>query len=362
MATPVAATINGKTFFDGGAMVLTPDDIAPSFSFKNQFINGNYDFWQRGTTLAAYQGATAYLADRWKTTAGNTTIAPSQQSFTPGQTAVPGGPTYYHRAVVASVTNASSYALLTQAIEGIERFSGRLCTLSFWAKADAAKSVGLEIAKAYGSGGSAAENGVLTTSKALTTGWALYTYTFTVPNNTGKTVSTGNALILNFWFDCGSSFTSRGTIGQQSGTFDIAAVQLEFGAVATAFEQRPPSVELLMCQRYFRKSFPQGTNPANNVVAGVIASAVGYATGAVTCGVSFGPSMRSAPSVTLYSPNVGTPTNGQPSALVAGSWTAGTSASSTGTDSGFQLVANIAGATAPGAYYFQFNYTADAEL
>ena len=63
-------------------------------------------------------------------------------------------------------------------------------------------------------------------------------------------------LELRFWFDAGSSFNSRtNSLGQQSGTFDIAQVQLEAGSVATPFEIRPIGTELLMCQRYYQSLY-----------------------------------------------------------------------------------------------------------
>ena len=60
-------------------------------------------------------------------------------------------------------------------------------------------------------------------------------------------------LQLIFWFDAGSSFNSRtNSLGQQSGTFDIAQVQLEQGSLATPFEHRPIGMELALCQRYYQ--------------------------------------------------------------------------------------------------------------
>jgi hypothetical protein len=59
-------------------------------------------------------------------------------------------------------------------------------------------------------------------------------------------------LSICIWFDAGSDFNSRtDSLGQQSGTFDIAQVQIEPGPVATPFEQRPIGTELALCQRYF---------------------------------------------------------------------------------------------------------------
>jgi hypothetical protein len=75
-----------------------------------------------------------------------------------------------------------------------------------------------------------------------------------IPSITGKTLGTNNNdnLRIAFWFDAGSNFSSRtANLGQQSGTFDIAQVQLEEGEVATEFERRTWSEELTLCQRYF---------------------------------------------------------------------------------------------------------------
>jgi len=79
--------------------------------------------------------------------------------------------------------------------------------------------------------------------------------TANIPSISGKILGTdGNDnLQIVFWFDAGSSFNSRtNSLGQQSGTFDIANVQLESGTVATPFEQRPIGLELNLCQRFYQ--------------------------------------------------------------------------------------------------------------
>ena len=75
----------------------------------------------------------------------------------------------------------------------------------------------------------------------MSTTWTKYTKTFTIPSITGKTLGTdsNDYLQLNFWLDGGSSFDSRtDTLGQQSGTFEFAQVQLEKGSSATDFEYK----------------------------------------------------------------------------------------------------------------------------
>jgi hypothetical protein len=47
---------------------------------------------------------------------------------------------------------------------------------------------------------------------------------------------------------------------QTSGTWNIGNVQLEFGSVATPFEQRPIGMELSLCQRYYNRITPGAAN------------------------------------------------------------------------------------------------------
>jgi hypothetical protein len=58
---------------------------------------------------------------------------------------------------------------------------------------------------------------------------------------------------------------------QISGTWNIGNWQLEFGSVATPFEQRPIGMELALCQRYFQLLLNggYGTNFSTTVIARV---------------------------------------------------------------------------------------------
>jgi hypothetical protein len=157
---------------------------------------------------------------------------------------------------VSSVAGASNFFLLTQRIEDVRTFAGQQATLSFWAKADASKNIAIEFFQTFGTGGSpsAGVDQIGTVKKALTTSWQKITQTVTIPSISGKTIGTDDSgsLRVLFWFDAGSNFNARtDTLGQQSGTFDIAQVQLEAGPVATPFERRPIGTELALCQRYF---------------------------------------------------------------------------------------------------------------
>jgi len=220
---------------------------------RNAIINGNFDVWQRGTS----QTADGYLSvDRWRLTINATTQSVTQQAFTLGQTDVPYNPKYYLRDVVTTASTAGSYAILQQNIEGVESFAGETVTLSFYAKADASKNIAVEFVQSFGSGGSPSTvvTGISVTTVALTTSWAKYTVTADIPSITGKTLGTdGNDYLrVQIWLEAGSDFNARtNSLGNQSGTFEFAQVQLEAGSVATPFERRSVGEELALCQRYY---------------------------------------------------------------------------------------------------------------
>ena len=234
--------LNADLAFDGGALS----------GFRNVIINGNFDIWQRATSHAT---AGYGSADRWQNTRSGSTCTISRQAFTLGQTAVPNQPTYFCRAVVSSVANAANYAGLSQSIEGVSTFAGQTVTVSFWAKADATRSISTELFQSFGTGGSpsALATALAVSKVTLTTSWQKVTLTATLPSISGKTLGTdGNdALGLLIWFDAGSNYNARtNSLGQQSGTFDIAQVQIEPGPAATPFERRPLATELNLCKRY----------------------------------------------------------------------------------------------------------------
>jgi hypothetical protein len=226
----------------------------PLAGFRNRIINGNFDFWQRGTSFTAAE----YGADRWFNDRVGTTHTATRQAFTLGQTDVPGEPTYYHRTVVSSVAGASNYANTQQSIEDVRTFAGQQVTVSFWAKVDTTKNISAELAQVFGTGGSPSTivTAIGTTKVSIGTSWQKVTVTATIPSISGKTLGTDNnsRLSLLIWFDAGSDFNARtDSLGQQSGTFEIAQVQLEPGSVATPFEQRPIGIELALCQRYYQE-------------------------------------------------------------------------------------------------------------
>ena len=258
-AGQLAVSVGGTgELFVNSSGIQVPGDVqansyngGPLAGLRNRIINGNFDIWQRGTSFTASE----YGADRWFHGRVGTTHTATRQAFTLGQTAVPGEPTYFCRTVVSSVAGAGNYAVLLQPIEDVRTFAGQQVTLSFWAKADATKNIAINMVQIFGTGGSpSADVGISGTKVSIGTTFQKVTVTATLPSISGKTLGTdnNNRLVVYIWFDAGSTWNGNtDSLGQQSGTFDIAQVQIEPGPVATPFEQRSIGTELALCQRYY---------------------------------------------------------------------------------------------------------------
>jgi hypothetical protein len=224
-------------------------------SRKNLVINGNFDVWQRGTSFST---GNEYTADAWKWAGTAGSGAVSRQTFAPGQTDVPGNPTYHWRATVG--TGDAAVVLLTS-IEGVGLGAGVPVTVSLWAKASETTgwldgASGATLVQRYGTGGSTATRVELDgtfQSQAITTSWQKFVATATPASISGKTVGAGNFLELYLQTD--SDLAS-------SATLDIAQVQIEFGSVATDFDDGGDFGTILnKCYRYYERLTP---NTASN--------------------------------------------------------------------------------------------------
>ena len=216
---------------------------------KNLIINGSMQVWQRSVSATLVSAGTYLTADRWKYWAGGATLASARTAFTVGQTDVPNFE-YYKTLTIGANSGVGDYATFNQHIENVIQSDAQTFTLSFYAKASQSWTIGLEPIQNFGSGGSAR---VLGSPQNVTVGtsWERHSITFTTTSISGKTLGTGHNFELAIWLSGGSSLDARtGSIGNQSGTFDITGVQLEVGEQATPFEHRSYGDELAACQRY----------------------------------------------------------------------------------------------------------------
>lgn len=225
-------------------------------NIKNVIVDGRFDFWFEGVS----QTSSGYGSDTmWLNTNVGSTKVHTQESLVPGVDLrdVPTAK-FFSRTVVTSVGGASNFARKEQKIENVGSFAGKRITLSFDAEVDSNKNIAIEFNQNFGTGGSpsATVEGIGAQQVEILSGsLARYEVTVDIPSLSGKTLGTNgdDYLHLLFWFDAGSSFDSRtGTLGQQSGTFDIAAIQLEEGIKSTNFKEETAEVSRSRVDRHFR--------------------------------------------------------------------------------------------------------------
>jgi hypothetical protein len=214
---------------------------------KNKIINGDFSIFQRSTSATMSADATYYAPDRWKSYygSGGTTVTWSRQTFTPGAAPVAGYEgQYFSRISAASSFSAAGEIGMYQPIENVQTFAGQQITVSFYAKADSARTSTIYIAQNFGSGGSSPVSTL--TTQALTTSWTRYSLTVTLASISGKTVGTGSSLSVGLFYTAGNATGAP--------VMDVWGFQVEAGSVATAFQTATGTVqgELAACQRYYQ--------------------------------------------------------------------------------------------------------------
>lgn len=328
--------------------------VAPFVAGKNKIINGDFNIWQRGTSFSSISSGT-FTADRWFVNfdGSGATRSVSQQTFTPGSAPVAGyESSYFLRLATTVAGSGQTYSNLAQRIENVQTFANQTVVVSFWAKANAAISLGTVFGQNFGSGGSSSVYTV-GPSFTLSTSWARYTGYITLPSISGKTVGTGSYLELDLTWPQNSTFT-----------LDVWGVQLEAGSVATPFTTASGTFqgELAAAQRYFAKSYDVTIAPgATTNTQGIITSSMlSVANGAYYCGVKLPVTMRTDPTVNIYS--FGSGTIGVVSnASGGGDFPANTGIANTIGHSAFSVY-NNSGSTVTSSAGFIFHYSANAEL
>jgi len=327
---------------------------------KNTIINGAFDIWQRGTSFAIPSTTKTYTADRWIGFRAATGMTISRQaSGLDGFT--------YSARVQRDSGNASTTAMFfgqDVAIDTAMPLIGKTIVLSFYARAGAnysATGAALPIALVTGTNstdqdgftaGYTGSSTIIGQSPAITTSWQRFTYSATIASSATQ-----------FYFAV-NGVTPVGTAGAND-WFEITGVQVELGSVATSFTRAGGTIqgELAACQRYYQKSYAQGTAPATAFSA---AGAVyAYASGTTANGntinkVIFPVVLRSAPTMTIYS------YAGAASGQVSNSSGADLGANSGTTtaigDAGFVVTNSSGGTITPTLNSYIYHYVASSEL
>lgn len=266
---------------------------SPVTSFKNKVINGGFDIWQRGTSFSAG----GYTADRWllQVDGAGATRAVSQQAFTPGNQITNYESQFFLRYNQSVAGSGATFNIIDQRIEDVRTLAGQVVTVSFWAKADSARTITSSIQQAFGTGGSAEVAGIQSGNINITTSWTRYSYTGTLASITGKTIGANSYAAFRINLPLNTTFT-----------VDIWGVQVEKGSIATEYEQRFIGTELDLCQRYYQKSYDYATAPGTATANGAIFTRVPQTnTSLQEMNTRLNKTMRTTPTMTWYSPNTG---------------------------------------------------------
>jgi hypothetical protein len=220
---------------------------------KNKIINGDFSINQRAFTSTTTNGV--FTFDRFSTNAIDGTSTFTAQTFTLGSEPVAGySSTNYMRLQSSGQTLTTALTSLAQKVENVGTFAGQTVTMSFYAKASAGTpNIAGFAAQNFGSGGSTTVN-TGTTKKAITTSWARYSFTISIPSITGKTVGTGNHIRFDAAISAGTDRNAyTDSLGIQSVTVDIWGVQVEAAQTASPFQTATGTIqgELAACQRYY---------------------------------------------------------------------------------------------------------------
>ena len=297
-------------------VVATSVNTPNTFGFKNRIINGSMVFDQRNEAAAVSANDT-YPVDRFLFSSATDGTVTAQRDTT-----VPAGyinSLKFTTTVADASLGATQFCAIRQRIEGYNvndlgwgAAGASSVTLSFWVRSSLT-----------GTFGGAITNAAFDRSYPFTyTISAANTWeqkTVTVAGDTTGTWATTTGIGMQIAFGIGVGSTYSGTagswaaagylsatgatnvVGTLSATLYITGVQLEKGSTATSFDVRDYGRELIMCQRYYQKTFQQGTAVANCSIT-PNSSWIFTLIGASCVTMARLPvAMRTAPTVTTYS-------------------------------------------------------------
>lgn len=270
LARLAIGTAGQRLGVSSGALPQWQDDPAP-----NSIINGNFDFWQRGASLAAVSNG-GYQADRWQYVRATSSAVHTYSRSTDVPTLAQSSFQSSYSALLDCTTADAAVAAgdlvaFRQQMEGYTwaGIRGKTLTLSFWVKAT---KTGTYCVSFMNSGNDRSYVAEYTVS--VTDTWEKKTITVAFNPTAGTDdYTTGAGIKLSFTLMAGTTYqTTAGAwqTGEFFGTSNqvnacdtlsnklrVAQVKLELGSNATAFQRIGQNIveELVMCQRYYEKSY-----------------------------------------------------------------------------------------------------------
>jgi hypothetical protein len=353
----------------------------------NTMLNGAFEIWQRGTAAVTLAAETrTYLADRWfghLGAAGAGRFSIEQATDSP---AAANAGTFSLKAVVTTAdasTAAGEQYWLGQIVEGTNfaqfqfgTASAQTITISFWVKSNITGTFGFAIRNS-----AANRSYVSTYTISAANTWEKKTITVAGDTSGTWVKDTGNGARIEWTLGAGTDYqtgspnswtaTDDMTTSSQtnlmatlSNSFQITAVKLEAGSVATPFETATGNIasELSACQRYYATSIPTGYSVTDFPIMGTSGAGgqIFWATGTSDLfgSLQYPVALRTTPTFTAYSGNNRTAGNARD--MTTGSDIVFTPAPQTGNNRLLSYV--TVGATATSGRPYGFQWTASAEL
>ncbi|MDD3157027.1 hypothetical protein [Anaeromusa sp.] len=288
----------------------------------------------------------AYSADRWLVAATSEGGVATVSKIGLLPETLPGSPKYCLRWKQLTNGNNTSGRIISQRIESVRTLAGKKATFSFYAQASAdGTPMSVNFRQCFGTGGSSDVLGTLKTL-ALTSGFKKYAFTFDIPSVADKTINSINSY-LEVYFQLPNDYSNL--------QVDFALVQLEEGASATDFEFRHHALELMLCQRYYEKSYNLLDVPCKVTNTGQVNW---YASGNAVFHqnhIYYKVQKRTTPTINLYSPITG-------NSGIIREKTTGAEMSGLAIDVGDYRASASINNTMTGDVYLAYHYTVDAEL
>jgi hypothetical protein len=267
---------NSMLAFDGGPLGM-----------RNRIINGNMYVAQRATSATVTAGTTVPTistgypcVDRWfvYSTGANVTAAQvAGATNNKNLLQVTGAASVTAVGIGQRIEQLNSYDLAGQTCTLSVNIANSLLTTVTWTASYATTT-----ADTFGTIGTPTKTQIATGTFTVTSALTQYTANISVP----AAATTGIEILF--------------TVGAQtSGTWQIGNAQLEVGTVATPFERRLYGQELALCQRYFERSYEQGTATGATTTNGAAQLPIG-ASASYFQGIIPYVEKRAQPTLTIY--------------------------------------------------------------
>lgn len=319
---------NGDTW---GAipMVITngerTDFFGPAFTPKNMLLNGNFRFWQRGSSLsvASYRN---YGPDRWLVdNRGSFSVVVSQSTHNPGQSAS-------RYSLELRVTNPQVTLNSGNILSVVQPVEGSMHARTLWGSAGYARQA--RVSMWFWSGVTGRFSVYIANASrnvtqcagfniSVASTWTQVQAGFVAVNSGSWLGDEGCGAWVGLVFAAHNSFRTdtpaawvlgspdvRAASGQLQGAstsgtiFRITDIQFELGEVLSPFDDLPMAFELQLLRRYYQKTFDLTVRPAdgtglNEGAIAMNADNVGHMV------VSWPCLMRTNPTVFMYNPRLG---------------------------------------------------------